>query len=115
VRRAGLDYAELADVAVHESFEDCRRALGSARLFSLETGGARPYTDAAFVPGDALLFGAETRGLPPAVLACVPRVQQLAIPMRAGNRSLNLANAVAITVYEAWRQHGFGGAAPPGL
>jgi tRNA (cytidine/uridine-2'-O-)-methyltransferase len=115
VRRAGLDYAEFADVAVHESFGDCVQALAGARLFTLETGGAQPYTQAAFASGDALLFGSERRGLPPAVLEAVPRERQLSIPMRAGNRSLNLANAVAIAVYEAWRQNGFGGAAAHGL
>src|SRR5437016_287477 len=81
-----------------------------ARLFSVETGGGRPYSQAAFEPGDALLFGPETRGLPSQVIAQVPRERQLAIPMCAGNRSLNLSNAVALVVYEAWRQNGFTGA-----
>jgi tRNA (cytidine/uridine-2'-O-)-methyltransferase len=107
VRRAGLDYAELADVRVHADFAACRAALGNARLFSIETGGAQRYSDAAFAPGDALVFGSETAGLPVAVLERIPRPRQLAIPMRAGNRSLNLANAVALVVYEAWRQQDF--------
>ena len=107
VRRAGLDYDELASVHVHESLPACLAALAGARVFSVETSGACPYSEVAFTPGDALLFGPETRGLPPAVLAEVPRERQLAIPMRAGNRSLNLSNAVALVVYEAWRQNGF--------
>ncbi len=110
VRRAGLDYEELAEVRVHPSLPTCLEALGGARLFSVETGGGRPYSEAAFKRGDAFLFGPETRGLPSAVIAEVPRERQLAIPMCAGNRSLNLSNAVALVVYEAWRQNGFTGA-----
>jgi tRNA (cytidine/uridine-2'-O-)-methyltransferase len=108
VRRAGLDYDELAQVQVHTSLTACLQTLPGARLFSIETSGAEPYSAARFAPGDALLFGPETRGLGPDALAHVPRERQLAIPMRAGNRSLNLANAVALVVYEAWRQNGFG-------
>jgi tRNA (cytidine/uridine-2'-O-)-methyltransferase len=111
-RRAGLDYRQLAELKVHAGFEELRAALGPARLYSVETGGSRPYSAAAFQPGDVLIFGSERRGLPPAVLDTVPRERQLEIPMRAGNRSLNLANAVAIVVYEAWRQNGFAGRAP---
>jgi len=111
VRRAGLDYDELAEVRVHPGLAACLEALDGARLFSVETGGARPYSDAAFSAGDAFLFGPETRGLPARALAQVPRERQLAIPMRADNRSLNLANAVALVVYEAWRQTGFVGSA----
>lgn len=110
VRRAGLDYEELAEVRVHGSLAACLEALNGARIFSVETGGAQPYNEAAFAAGDALVFGPETRGLPARVLARVPRERQLAIPMRAHNRSLNLSNAVALVVYEAWRQNGFGGA-----
>jgi tRNA (cytidine/uridine-2'-O-)-methyltransferase len=110
VRRAGLDYHELAPVRVHASLPACLAALGGARLFSVETGGTRPYSAAGFRSGDALLFGSETRGLPAQVLDEVPRERRLQIPMRAGNRSLNLANAVAIVVYEAWRQNQFAGA-----
>lgn len=107
VRRAGLDYEELAAVHVHASLEDCLAALGGARLFSVETTGARAYSTARFAQGDALIFGPETRGLPPQLLARVPPAQQLSIPMRPRNRSLNLSNAVALVVYEAWRQNGF--------
>jgi tRNA (cytidine/uridine-2'-O-)-methyltransferase len=109
VRRAGLDYEELAQVHVHASLPACLAALGGARLFSVETGGTCAYSEARFEPGDALMFGSETRGLPPEVLDQVPRERQLAIPMRAGNRSLNLSNAVALVVYEAWRQNAFAG------
>ena len=111
LRRAGLDYEELAQVRVHESLAAGLEALSGARLFSIETGGARPYSEAAFSAGDAFLFGPETRGLPAQVLEHIPRERQLAIPMRDGNRSLNLSNAVALVVYEAWRQNGFTGAA----
>ncbi len=109
VRRAGLDYEELAPVRVHGNVGACLEALAGARLFSVETGGASVYSDSRFERGDALLFGAETRGLTAAALALVPPERQLFIPMRPGNRSLNLANAVALVIYEAWRQNGFQG------
>jgi tRNA (cytidine/uridine-2'-O-)-methyltransferase len=107
VRRAGLDYAELASVVMHANLEACLATLPGARVFSVETGGTRRYSDAEFRVGDALLFGSETRGLPAPVVNEIPPEQRLTIPMRAGNRSLNLANAVALVVYEAWRQNGF--------
>ena len=107
VRRAGLDYAELAAVSVHANLDACLAALPGVRVFSVETGAAQRYSDAQFLPGDALLFGSETRGLPAAVLNDIGLERRLTIPMRAGNRSLNLANAVALVVYEAWRQNGF--------
>jgi len=110
VRRAGLDYEELAEVRVHPGLAACLEALAGARVFTVETGGAGRYDAAEFRAGDALIFGPETRGLPARVLALVPRERQLAIPMRAHNRSLNLANAVALVVFEAWRQNGFAGA-----
>jgi len=113
VRRAGLDYQELAQVRVHADLAACLAALGAARLFSIETAGSGPYSEAAFGAGDAFLFGPETRGLPAPVLALVPPERQLTIPMRSHNRSLNLSNAVAIIVYEAWRQAGFAGAQRP--
>lgn len=109
-RRAGLDYDDLATVRLHLNFEACLEALGEARAFTIETSGARLYSQADFQPGDALIFGSERRGLPPKVLDRVPPERQLTIPMRAGNRSLNLSNAVALVVYEAWRQNGFQGA-----
>ncbi len=114
VRRGGLDYTELADVRVHRDFEACRAALGDARLFSIETSGCVTYSEVAFAPGDVFLFGPEHHGLPAALLETVPAGRQLSLPMRPGNRSLNLANAVAVVVYEAWRQNGFGDEVVPG-
>jgi tRNA (cytidine/uridine-2'-O-)-methyltransferase len=113
VRRAGLDYDELATVHVHENFAAARAHLESARWFAIETGAARRHVDARFQPGDVLLFGSERRGLPPEVLGQIDSDKVLSLPMLAGNRSLNLANAAAIAVYEAWRQQDFAGAAPP--
>jgi tRNA (cytidine/uridine-2'-O-)-methyltransferase len=107
VRRAGLDYAELAKVSLHDNLGACIAALPDARVFSVETDGARVYSDAAFRPGDAVLFGSEGDGLPADVIAAIDAERRLRIPMRAGNRSLNLGNAVALVVYEAWRQNGF--------
>jgi tRNA (cytidine/uridine-2'-O-)-methyltransferase len=109
VRRAGLDYDELAKVRVHANFDSCLVELGSTRVFSLETSGQRVYSDAAFQPGDVLLFGPERRGLPGNVLDRIPADRQLLIPMQPGNRSINLSNTVALVVYEAWRQTGFMG------
>ena len=113
LRRAGLDYRELAEVEIHADFAACRARLGEARLFAIECGSPTRYCDASFQPGDAFLFGSETRGLPRALLDGVPANRQLALPMLAGNRSLNLANAVAAVAYEAWRQNGFASAAIP--
>jgi tRNA (cytidine/uridine-2'-O-)-methyltransferase len=107
VRRAGLDYRELADVRVHGSFEACLEALGWPRWFALTTRGSGSFDRVSYQPGDALVFGAETRGLPQAMLDACPGDRRLSIPMRAGARSLNLSNAVAVVVYEAWRQQGF--------
>jgi len=107
VRRAGLDYDELAQVRVHASLDACLGELPGARVFAVETGGSRLYSAAAFEPADVLMFGPETRGLPAAVLERIPRERQLFVPMRPGNRSINLSNTVALVVYEAWRQQGF--------
>ncbi len=109
VRRAGLDYDELATVHVHENFAAARAAL-PGRWFAIETGSARRHVDARFEPGDVLLFGSERRGLPADVLAQIAPDRVLSLPMLAGNRSLNLSNAAAIAVYEAWRQREFAGA-----
>ena len=107
LKRAGLDYREFANIATHATLDDCLASLGQPRLFALSTRGKRPYTDARFEPGDAVMFGPETRGLPQSVLDSLPAEQTLRIPMRAGNRSLNLSNAAAVVMYEAWRQLGF--------
>ena len=111
MRRAGLDYHEFAAVCEHPSLEACVAELpAGTRVFALSTHGTRGYADAAFGAGDAFLFGPETRGLPAAVRNALPAEQRLRIPMCPGNRSLNLSNAVAVLVYEAWRQLGFAGA-----
>lgn len=107
LRRSGLDYHDLAAVRVHADFDACATALGDVRLLAVETGGATRYSDMHYRPGDALLFGPESRGLPPAVLGRAGRGGSLFIPMLTANRSLNLANAVAVVVYEAWRQFQF--------
>ena len=107
VRRAGLDYAELTSVQRHASLPACLATLGRTRVFAIETGAATRYSEARFARGDALLFGSETHGLPPQVLSGLAPERCLTIPMCAGNRSLNLSNAVALVVYEAWRQLGF--------
>jgi tRNA (cytidine/uridine-2'-O-)-methyltransferase len=109
VRRAGLDYRELAEVREHASFESCLTSLGAARVFALTTKAQRSVYALQFVPGDAFLFGPETRGLPNDVLAALPATARLRIPLRPGNRSLNLSNAAAVVLYEAWRQQGFAG------
>ena len=107
VRRAGLDYHEMARVRDWPDLDACLRFLGERPLFAIETGGSRRYSDVAFRPGDALLFGKETTGLPTAVLARLPPERIVSIPMLPDNRSVNLSNAVALVVYEAWRQNGF--------
>jgi tRNA (cytidine/uridine-2'-O-)-methyltransferase len=110
LRRAGLDYAALAAVEIHDDWLECARRLAGRRLFALSTRGAQRYADARFAPGDAFVFGAESRGLPDALLATFAPERHLRLPMLPGNRSLNLSNAVAVVVYEAWRQLDFAGA-----
>ena len=109
MKRAGLDYREFADVAVHDSLPACLEALGAPRVFAISTRGTARYDTPDYRPGDAFLFGPETRGLPQAVIDAQPEAQRIRLPMRAGNRSLNLSNAAAVIVYEAWRQAGFDG------
>jgi tRNA (cytidine/uridine-2'-O-)-methyltransferase len=112
LQRSGLDYHDLASVKVHASLDACLEMLAGARAFAVETGGRHCYTDLEYRAGDAFLFGPETRGLPQAVLDRVGRESSVFIPMRALSRSINLSNAVALVVYEAWRQLGFAGQAP---
>lgn len=107
VRRSGMDYAELADVRTWCSLDRCLEAIGVERWFAVSTRGKVRYDLVRYAPGDAFLFGPETRGLPQAILDACPEARRLHIPMRAGNRSLNLSNAAAVLVYEAWRQQGF--------
>jgi tRNA (cytidine/uridine-2'-O-)-methyltransferase len=113
MRRAGLDYHEYADVRRHANWTAFLNAERPApeRLFALTTRGSGTVHGTAFAPGDWLVFGAESSGLPPALRDSVAPERRLRLPMRAGQRSLNLSNAVAVVVYEAWRQHGF--ADPP--
>ncbi len=107
MRRAGLDYRDLATVAVHDDLIACLKVTRPERLLAITTRGQCRYAHWAFAPGDALLFGAETRGLPAEVMTRIPPERRLRIPMRPGQRSLNLSNSVAIVVYEVWRQRGF--------
>jgi tRNA (cytidine/uridine-2'-O-)-methyltransferase len=104
VRRAGLDYRELADVREHASLQECLDVLGQPRWFAFTTRGTMRHDEAQYADGDALVFGPETRGLPDEVLERCPPQRRLRVPMLAGARSLNLSNAVAVAVYEAWRQ-----------
>lgn len=112
LRRAGLDYHDLAHVTVHANLDACLEAVAPARLFPFTAHATRTFTEITYGPDDALLFGPEPDGLPTAVLEH-PRVTELLrIPMLPARRSLNLSNSAAIAVYEAWRQQGFPGAAP---
>ncbi|HEC19192.1 MAG TPA: tRNA (uridine(34)/cytosine(34)/5-carboxymethylaminomethyluridine(34)-2'-O)-methyltransferase TrmL [Gammaproteobacteria bacterium] len=110
LRRAGLDYHEFASVHEHASLCAFVAAVNPERIFACTTKGKQDYTTPAYQPGDAFLFGPETRGLPPEVIEPLADEERLRIPMRPDNRSLNLSNAVAIIIYEAWRQLGFDGA-----
>lgn len=114
LRRAGLDYHEYASVRLHASLEAALLAIAEAqghapRLFALSTRGTVRFDKPAYAPGDAFLFGGETAGLPDDVLARIAEAHRLRLPMRPDNRSLNLSNAVAVVVFEAWRQQGFEG------
>lgn len=107
LRRAGLDYREFARVSTHRTLDGCLAALAPAKVYALSTRGATPYSAPDYVSGDAFLLGPETRGLPAEILERYPPAQRIRIPMRSASRSLNLSNAAAVVVYEAWRQHGF--------
>ena len=109
LKRAGLDYREFASVATHESLDDCLDALAKPRLFTLSTRAGTRHDAPGFRQGDAFLFGPETRGLPQDVLESVPPERRLRLPMQENSRSLNLSNAAAVVVYEAWRQLDFAG------
>lgn len=110
LRRAGLDYADLANVTHHKNFEAFLEAMEGKRIMACTTKGSRPHTELNFEKEDVLLFGPETRGLPIEIIESLPTNQRLKIPMTPTSRSLNLSNAVAIISYEAWRQIGFEGA-----
>ncbi len=112
LQRSGLDYHDLATVKVHENLGACLSELANPRLFAVETGSGRRYSDIQYRAGDAFLFGPETRGLSHAVLARVGRDRCVSIPMRPQSRSINLSNAAALVAYEVWRQLEFVGQAP---
>jgi len=106
--RAGLDYHEFATITVHESWAECAERFKDRRLFAVSTKGTRQYDLVDYAVGDAFVFGPESRGLPAEILGTVAAQQRICVPMVPGNRSLNLSNAVAVVIYEAWRQVGFG-------
>ena len=110
LRRAGLDYREFARVQEYEDLHDFQQRVAPGRVLAFTTQGSRWLQRTTFAEGDALLFGPETRGLPASVLESIPVNRRLRIPMVPGGRSLNLSNAVAVAVYEAWRQLGLPGA-----
>jgi len=109
LRRAGLDYHDLASVSVHRDLEAAWSAMMPARVFAFTARGSRSYTDIQYEPGDVLMFGPEPDGLSDEVLADPHVTEWVRIPMLAGRRSLNLSNAAAVAAYEAWRQHDFAG------
>jgi tRNA (cytidine/uridine-2'-O-)-methyltransferase len=109
VARAGLDYHDMACVQVHADWDAVQAALPGRRWFALTTKGSARYTEIDFRAGDVLLFGPESRGLPPDVLAQFDSACRLRLPMLSGSRSMNLSNAVSVVVFEAWRQNGFAG------
>ena len=114
LRRAGLDYHEFAPLHVHDTLEAALAGRERARVFAFSTRGQARFDEVAYREGDALLFGPESRGLPDAVLEALPQSNRVRLPMRPGQRSLNLSNAVAVAVFEAWRQLGYNGAAHHG-
>lgn len=109
LRRAGLDYAEFANMQVHKCYADFQKVVAGQRILACTTKGSRPHSEIAFQAGDVLLFGSETAGLPEEVLSAIEKDCRLRIPMLPDSRSLNLSNSVAIISYEAWRQLGFEG------
>jgi tRNA (cytidine/uridine-2'-O-)-methyltransferase len=113
LKRAGLDYHEYASVRVHHSFAALAAKMHGRRMYAFSTKGGRLFTDVRYAEDDVLVFGAETRGLSDQLLSGFPAEMRLRLPMRAGVRSINLSNAVAVAVFEAWRQLGFRGASAP--
>ncbi len=111
LRRAGLDYREWASVVIHDTLQGFEEQVRPGRIWAVSTRGQQHYSDIRYQPQDALLFGPETRGLPQSILDALGPERVLRVPMVANSRSLNLANSVAVLVYEAWRQHRFAGGA----
>jgi tRNA (cytidine/uridine-2'-O-)-methyltransferase len=109
LKRAGLDYHEFATLNVHEDWQSCCKALAGRRMFAVTTKGSISHADVEFLPDDVFVFGPETRGLPPEILAQFKPDTKIRLPMRPDSRSLNISNSVAVLVYEAWRQNGFEG------
>ncbi len=111
MRRAGLDYHEYATVKIHPNFEAFLESEqpDRSRMFAMTTKGSRPFGQSSFRPGDCFVFGSEGHGLSEEVRAYFPQEQRIRLPMRPNNRSLNLSNTVAVTVYEAWRQNNYEG------
>ncbi len=111
MRRAGLDYHDYATMKVHRDWQSfiAAETPDPARMFALTTHGSTPFAELAFLPGDVFVFGSETKGLDPALRESFAPGRRIRLPMRPNNRSLNLSNAVAVVVYEAWRQNGFAG------
>jgi len=107
LQRSGLDYHDLATVQVHEDIDACLRHLEHSRVFAVETGGTHRYSEMSYRSDDAFVFGRETSGLPAHLMNRIGGERSLYIPMQSQNRSVNLSNAVALVVYEAWRQNGF--------
>ena len=111
LKRAGLDYHDLAVMTIHETLEDAWAALAPARVFAFTTTATTNFADISYQPGDVFMFGPESVGLPPEVQQDTHITERVKIPMVPGRRSLNLANSASIAVYEAWRQHGYAGGA----
>jgi tRNA (cytidine/uridine-2'-O-)-methyltransferase len=111
LKRAGLDYHDMANVTVHRAWKEFLKEMAERRMFAFTAKAGKNYADVRYAQGDVLVFGAETTGLPQKIIEEFPAEARLRLPMRTGNRSLNLSNAVAVVVYEAWRQLGFPGSA----
>lgn len=111
LERAGMDYREFAAVTMHEDWRACEAHFAGRRLFAVTTRGATRYDSVAYRESDVFVFGPESRGLPQALIDALPPEQRIRLPMRTAARSLNLSNAVAVVVYEAWRQLHFAGGA----
>ena len=109
--RAGMDYREFADVTIHEDWHACLAHFAGRRIFAVTTRGSMRFDQPAYAENDVFVFGPESRGLPQALIDALPKEQRIRLPMLTTARSLNLSNAVAVVVYEAWRQLGFAGGA----
>ena len=109
LRRAGLDYHEYATLQTHPDWQTCLTRFSGQRIFAMSSKASHPFSECRFLPGDVFVFGPETRGLPVSVLESLPTDRRIRLPMRPGNRSLNLSNSVAVVTYEAWGQNNYSG------